>query len=247
MQGLTFVKNAAARATSAVTEANKARSAKNEANKAAAEAIKATKAAEELNAFRDAWTGLHVANVEAFLETLGAVELYPRPGAAKAATGTLATARRLAPIALKAAQLTSYGYVVKGVKYAIAFNGLTDLLLSAPFRAFAEEVVPRLVRHAQAAGLQYASNRRGAVEAELALRLWYLGSSQAMETMLRSGGEDGAAAEYGAPAADALLAELTEWLGTQTRPCPHPYPRTYPHPCLHPRPRQHTCTCPTRR
>ena len=114
MQGLTFVKNAAARATSAVTEANKARSAKNEANKAAAEAIKATKAAEELNAFRDAWTGLHVANVEAFLETLGAVELYPRPGAAKAATGTLATARRLAPIALKAAQLTSYGYVVKG-------------------------------------------------------------------------------------------------------------------------------------
>ena len=150
------------------------------------EAKRVAQAAIDVQQFSAALTEAHVANVIAFLKSQeGAVELYPRPGAAKVATDATATARRLAPLALKAIEQTSYGAVAKLAKAAIKYGSLTGLLLSPSFRVFADEVVPRLVQHTVDAGLQSSSARRGAVEAELALRLWYLGCSEAMDSMLR--------------------------------------------------------------
>lgn len=177
---------------------------------------RAAQAATHLCDFRAALLAAHVANVEAFLELQGAVELYPRPGAARVATGTAATARRLAPLALKAAEATPYvGSVAKLAKYAIKYGTLTALFLSPSFRMFTDDVVPRLVQHAQDAGLEFQATRRGAIEAELALRLWYLGCTHAMAALLD---EENTAASLAAgneapEAPDELIASLGEWLG----------------------------------
>ena len=55
-----------------------------------------------------------------------------------------------------------YGSVAKLAKYAIKYGSLTAFFLSPSFRVFTEDVVPRLVRHAQDVGLELQATRRGA-------------------------------------------------------------------------------------
>ena len=88
-------------------------------------------AAAKVDEFRRALTALHVANVEAFLSG-NEQELYPRPGAAEAATGAAATARRLAPLALEAVKVAGYGKVVLG--YKVAKGGVAAMLLTPQAR-----------------------------------------------------------------------------------------------------------------
>ena len=88
-------------------------------------------AAIKVDEFRQALTALHVANVEAFLGGSDE-ELYPRPGAAEAATGAAATARRLAPLALEAVKVAGYGKVVLG--YKVAKGGVAAMLLTPQAR-----------------------------------------------------------------------------------------------------------------
>ena len=165
----------------------------------------------ELAAFRSALISSHVANVEAFLQVGTSVDFYPRPGAAKVDTGVTASARRLAPLALKALDAVGYGEVVFAANLAMNFTGVVALLLTPTFAVFAERVLPMLKRHAKAAGLVCSSKRRGAVEAELALRLYYLGCTEAMEAMCRD--PNAASAPTHAAADEEALARLGEWLG----------------------------------
>ena len=188
-----------------------------ERNAAEKEAKKASEAAVVLHNFRAAMMSIQVAHVAAFLESPATADLFPRPGKAEVSTDTVATARRLAPLALKAVETSGYGAVAKLAKiakYAIKYGSLTGLLLSPSFRVFTDEVVPRLVKHAQSAGLALHATRRGAIEAELALRLWYLGCTEAMNVMLAA---DSAAPtdamQDAAETPDEVLASLGEWIG----------------------------------
>lgn len=165
-----------------------------------------------LTAFQSALTDSHVANVEAFLAAGASVVFYPRPGAAKVATGVAASARRLTPLALRALDVVGYGEVVMAVQLAMNFSGVVALLLTPTFAVFADRVLPMLKRHAKEAGLVCSSKRRGAVEAELALRLYYLGCTEAMQAMCRGNEEATPAPQYMA-ADEEILARLGDWLG----------------------------------
>ena len=202
-------KLAADAASSAARSATDAASAALEKRAAAKREAAALEAAVKVPEFRQALTALHVANVDAFLGG-DEQELYPRPGAAEAATGAAATARRLMPLALEAVKTAGYGNVV--LAYKVAKGGLAAMLLSPQFRLFAEHVVPMLKHHMHTAGLVCTYHRRGAMESELALRLYYLGCTEAMAKLSRRGEEPPPdARQLDAP--DAVLAYLGEWLG----------------------------------
>ena len=195
---------------------------------------KAQKAREDLATFCRMCAESYGNNVAAFLQSEGGDHnFYPRPGAAKADTGSYATARRLAPLAFKAIEFSGYSRIAAAVRYAIKYGRLTALLMHPSFQQVCNEIVPRLVQPAQEAGLTFASSRRGAIEAELALRLWYLGCSEAMAKMFRaSGATPEAEAEGATPEApDAILSRLAEWVGptmwlghAHSLPAPHNTP-----------------------
>ena len=154
-----------------------------------AESCAARCVAENARAFRETLRSSHVANVEAFLGPERVSDrLYPRPGAAEARDGAAARARRLAPLALRALKLTGYSTVA--YTYQLAETGVAAAVLSPAFRAFCESVVPMLNKHARRAGLVCASQKPGAMEAELALRLYYLGCDEALRRMRLRPGDD---------------------------------------------------------
>ncbi|EGB11412.1 diacylglycerol lipase [Aureococcus anophagefferens] len=165
-------------------------------------------------AFRRALAASHAANVTAFLEDLAsgraAGETYPRPGAAVADTGASATAMRLAPLALEALKLSGYSDVVRA--YQLAEGGIAAVLLTPTFRIFAERVLPMLRRHVRDAGEATSYKTRGAAEAELALRLYYLACGDAVGR-LRACGAPREATRRGPAASDDVLDALGYWIG----------------------------------
>jgi hypothetical protein len=218
-------------AQSAASAADTARNKYNEDKKAkaaaaaakAAEAEKEKEAArhEELIEFRKAHTAAIEEKVRIFLETPKVAEFYARPGAAKADTGAAAIARRLAPFALKAIEYTGYGRAVAAVKAVIKYKDVAAVLLHPTFREVCGEVVPRLIKPAQDEGLEFTSGMP--VQTELALRLWYLGCTEAMGTMTAasvSAPDEGRAtaaaasnATSEAEVSDERLRLLAEWVG----------------------------------
>ena len=165
-------------------------------------------------AFRRALAASHAANVSSFLEDLAsgraAGETYPRPGAAVADTGASATAMRLAPLALEALKLSGYSDVVRA--YQLAEGGIAAVLLTPTFRIFAERVLPMLRRHVKDAGEATSYKTRGAAEAELALRLYYLACGDAIGR-LRACGAPREATRRGPAASDDVLDALGCGLG----------------------------------
>ncbi|KAH8043626.1 hypothetical protein JL722_15099 [Aureococcus anophagefferens] len=136
-------------------------------------------------------------------------ETYPRPGAAVADTGASATAMRLAPLALEALKLSGYSDVVA---YQLAEGGIAAVLLTPTFRIFAERVLPMLRRHVRDAGEATSYKTRGAAEAELALRLYYLACGDAVGR-LRACGAPREATRRGPAASDDVLDALGCGLG----------------------------------
>ncbi|KAJ1456090.1 hypothetical protein M885DRAFT_518562 [Pelagophyceae sp. CCMP2097] len=171
-----------------------------------------------LAVLRSALTQSHLANVEAFLQG-DSDEFYARPDAAKTKTDALSTAQRLTPLALDALKLCGYGEFVYA--YKLAEGGIAAVLLTPMFKVFVERVVPILRKHQKATGLVCYTSQRGAVEAELGLRLYYLGCTEAI-VHLR--GESPAAGAFGYSSSDDsaksdtpvdqdLLLELGHWVG----------------------------------
>ena len=182
-------------------------------------ALAAEKAAKECAEFRDALHAAISANTDAFLELAvnGArleaaglpaspPQLYPRPGVAVVASDMTATARRLRPLAMTAVDLAGYGHVVTLAKVATA--GISGVLLTPAFQVFVERVLPMLSRHAKNV-VVCSTNRYGAREAELALRLYYLGCTEAMDALCRAD-EPVAHAD---DADDETLELAAEWVG----------------------------------
>ena len=184
-----------------------------DATKREAEAAR-QEAAVKVPEFREALAALHAANVDAFLGG-DKQELYPRPGAAEAEAGAAATARRLAPLALEAVKTAGYGKVY--LAYKVAKGGISAMVLTPQFRTLAEHVVPLLNDHSSTIDPVLDNHRRGARETELALRLYYLGCTEAMAKLSRMdysrAGEKTAPSEGNLEATDAVLASLGDWLG----------------------------------
>ena len=187
-------------------------SAEEKAAKAAEKAAAAEEKAAKMRAeFREALHAAIAANIDAFLElaaTTPTPQLYPRPGAAVPVADMSGTARRLTPLAAQALSLAGFGTVATLAK--VAAVGMSGVLLTPAFQVFVQRVVPMLSRHTRAAGLVCASGRAGAREAELALRLYYLGCTEAMNTMCRT---DEAAQLVGPDASDDVLQKLGDWVG----------------------------------
>ncbi|KAH8095856.1 hypothetical protein JL720_3189 [Aureococcus anophagefferens] len=136
-------------------------------------------------------------------------ETYPRPGAAVADTGASATAMRLAPLALEALKLSGYS---DAVRVPARRGRHRAALLTPTFRIFAERVLPMLRRHVRDAGEATSYKTRGAAEAELALRLYYLACGDAVGR-LRACGAPREATRRGPAASDDVLDALGYWIG----------------------------------
>ena len=87
------------------------------------------------------------ANVEAFLKDPGSAILYPRPDAAVTKTDAAATARRLAPLAKKALELTGYSAIVQYTTMVVEAGSVAALVLSPQAKVLCDRVMPILRRH----------------------------------------------------------------------------------------------------
>lgn len=107
---------------------------------------------------------------------------------------------RLAPLALQALKVAGYGEVAYA--YKVAEGGIAAVILTPTFRVFVERVVPMLQRHLRTAGATTDYKTKGAAEAELALRLYYLACGQAVDRLKACGAslESSGRGEPGDPA-----------------------------------------------
>ncbi|KAJ8608390.1 hypothetical protein CTAYLR_008154 [Chrysophaeum taylorii] len=176
----------------------------------------ATCVAANVSEFRDALSRSHLANVEAYFED-SRVECFPRPDSAEAPTGAGATARRLAPLAVQALRLTSYGSVATYAYRAFEAGGLAATLVSPQTRVVCDRVVPVLRRHFfKAQGTTLAGKLSTTREAsELALQLYYFGCATALERLFSLPAPEVSEEEGGIDAAlDAAAAAIgaAQWL-----------------------------------
>ena len=117
-----------------------------------------------------------------------------------------ASARRLLPLALKAVELAGYSEVIYA--YKLAEGGIVAALLTPTFRVFVERVLPMLSKHIERAGAEMDTKKKGAKEAELALRLYYLACGEAVKRLSHPPDE-----AKGSPASSSALDSLGAYVG----------------------------------
>ena len=154
--------------------------------------------------FSDALKASVDANVDSILN--GKDDLFERPDKPVVDVSATASARRLLPLALKAVELAGYSEVIYA--YKLAEGGIVAALLTPTFRVFVERVLPMLSKHIERAGAEMDTKKKGAKEAELALRLYYLACGEAVKRLSHPPDE-----VKGSPASSRELDSLGAYVG----------------------------------